>query len=144
MAITQAMCTSFKSDLLSAAQTFGPTSPDSYKIALYTSSATLDASTTAYSASNEVSSSGYTAGGLALTISTSPTTGGTTAYISFTSPVTWTGVTFTAAGALIYNTTKSNKAVAVFSFGGDQSVAGGQFNIVFPSATSTTAVLRIE
>lgn len=144
MAITQAMCTSFKSDLLSAAQTFGPTSPDTYKIALYTSAASLDASTTAYSATNEVSSSGYTAGGQTLTISVSPTTSGTTAYISFASPVTWSTVSFSTAGALIYNASKSNKAVAVFSFGTTQTVANGDFIISFPAATATTAVLRIE
>lgn len=144
MAITQAMPTSFKVEILQGVHNFGPTSPNSFKIALYTSSATLDASTTVYSSSNEVSSANYTAGGQALTISTTPTSGGTTAYISFSSPVTWSGVSFTAAGALIYNVTQGNKAVAVLSFGTPQTVSGGDFNIIFPAATSTTAILRIE
>lgn len=144
MAITQAMPTSFKVEILQGVHNFGPTSPNSFKIALYTSSATLDATTTVYSSSNEVSSANYTAGGQALTISTTPTSGGTTAYISFSSPVTWSGVSFTAAGALIYNVTQGNKAVAVLSFGTPQTVSGGDFNIIFPAATSTTAILRIE
>lgn len=144
MAITQAMSTSFKVEILQGVHNFGPTSPDSFKIALYTSSATLDAATSVYSATNEVVSANYTAGGLALVVSTTPTSGGTTAYLSFASPVTWSGVSFTARGALIYNATEGNKAVAVLSFGTDQTVSGGDFNIIFPAATSTTAILRIE
>lgn len=144
MAITQAMCTSFKVEILQGVHNFGPTSPDSFKIALYTNSASLDASTSVYSTSNEVASVNYTAGGLALTIATTPTSGGTTAFLSFASPVTWSGVSFTTRGALIYNATEGNKAVAVLSFGTDQTVTGGDFNIIFPAATSTTAILRIE
>lgn len=144
MAITQAMCTSFKVEILQGVHNFGPTSPDSFKIALYTNSANLDASTSVYSASNEVASVNYTAGGLALAIATTPTSGGTTAFLSFASPVTWSGVSFTTRGALIYNATEGNKAVAVLSFGTDQTVTGGDFNIIFPAATSTTAILRIE
>lgn len=144
MAITQAMPTSFKVEILQGVHNFGPTSPDTFKIALYTTSATLDATTTAYSATNEVSSANYTAGGYTLTISTTPTSGGTTSYISFASPVTWSAVSFTTSGALIYNTSKANRAVAVISFGTAQTVSGGDFTINFPAATSTTAILRIE
>jgi hypothetical protein len=144
MAITQAMPTSFKVELLQAVHNFGPTSANTFKIALYTNSATLDATTTVYSSTNEVVSTNYTAGGLALSISTTPTSGGTTAFISFTSPVTWSGVTFTTRGALIYNSTQSNKAVAVLSFGTDQIVSGGDFNIIFPAAAAATAILRVE
>lgn len=144
MPITQAMPTSFKVEILQAVHNFGPTTPNTFKIALYTNSATLNATTTVYSATNEVTSANYTAGGLALTISTTPTSGGTTAYISFTSPVTWSGVTFTTRGALIYNSTQSNKAVAVIDFGADQTVSGGDFNIIFPAAAAATAILRIE
>lgn len=144
MAITQAMPTSFKVEILQAVHNFGPTTPNVFKMALYTNSATLSAATTVYSTTNEVVSANYTAGGLALTISTTPTSGGTTAYISFTSPVTWSGVTFTTRGALIYNSTQGNKAVAVIDFGTDQIVSGGDFNVIFPAASSTTAILRIE
>ena len=144
MAITQAMSTSFKVEILQGVHNFGPTAPDTFKIALYTSSANLDASTAIYAATNEVVSAGYTAGGLTLTVSPTPTSGGTTAYLSFSSPITWSGVSFTARGALIYNSTEANKAVAVLSFGTDQTVSGGDFNIIFPAATSTTAILRIE
>jgi uncharacterized protein YfiM (DUF2279 family) len=144
MAITQAMPTSFKVEILQAVHNFGPTSANTFKMALYTNSATLSAATTIYSSTNEVVSANYTAGGLALTISTTPTSGGTTAYISFTSPVTWSGVTFTTRGALIYNSTQSNKAVAVIDFGTDQIVSGGDFNVIFPAAAAATAILRIE
>jgi hypothetical protein len=144
MPITQAMPTSFKVEILQAVHNFGPTSANTFKMALYTNSATLNAATTIYSSTNEVVSANYTAGGLALTISTTPTSGGTTAYISFTSPVTWSGVTFTTRGALIYNSTQSNKAVAVIDFGTDQIVSGGDFNVIFPAAAAATAILRIE
>lgn len=144
MAITQAMPTSFKVEILQAVHNFGPTSGNTFKIALYTSSATLSAATTVYSSSNEVSSTNYTAGGNTLTVSVTPTSSGTTAYISFTSPTTWSGVTFTARGALIYNSTQANKAVAVIDFGADQTVSGGDFNVIFPTANSTSAILRIE
>jgi hypothetical protein len=144
MAITQAMCTSFKVEILQGVHNFGPSTPDTFKIALFTNSANLDASTSVYSTANEVASTNYTAGGLTLTVSTTPTSGGTTAFLSFSSPVTWSGVSFTTRGALIYNATEGNKAVAVISFGTDQTVSGGDFNIIFPAATSTTAILRIE
>lgn len=144
MPISQAMSTSFKVEILQGVHNFGPTSGNTFKIALYTNAATLNAATTIYSATNEVSSANYVAGGNTLTVSTTPTSGGTTAFISFTSPTTWSGVSFTARGALIYNFTQGNKAVAVLDFGTDQVVSGGEFNIIFPTANSTSAILRIE
>jgi hypothetical protein len=150
MAITQAMTTSFKVQILTATHNFGtaPTratgAADVFKIALYTSSATLDASTTAYTTSNEVSSSGtnYVAGGKTLTISQAPTFTTTTAWLDF-DDITWDSATITSNGALIYNETQSNKAVAVLAFGGDKTSTAGNFTIQFPAATSTTAILRI-
>lgn len=149
MAITQAMVTSFKTESFDGIHNFGTgvtrgsTAADTFKIALYTSSASLDASTSTYSASNETSGTGYTAGGNTLTINQVPTSSGTTAYLSFATS-TWTSASFTAAGALIYNSTQGNKAVAVLSFGGNQTVAGGDFNILFPASGPTTAILRFE
>jgi hypothetical protein len=150
MPITQAMTTSFKVQILTATHNFGtaPTratgAADVFKIALYTSSATLDASTTAYTTSNEVSSSGtnYVAGGKTLTISQAPTFTTTTAWLDF-DDITWDSATITSNGALIYNETQSNKAVAVLAFGGDKTSTAGNFTIQFPAATSTTAILRI-
>lgn len=139
MAITQAMCTSFKVDLLDGEHDFGA---DTFKIALYTSSATLDATTTAYSATNETSGTGYTAGGNTLTVSTTPTSSGTTAYISF-SNTTWSTATITARGALIYNSTNANKAVAVLDFGSDKTSTAGDFTIQFPTADASNAIIRI-
>jgi hypothetical protein len=150
VAISQAMVTSFKVEILDGIHNFGvgvvraSTAADVFKLALYTSSATLDASTTAYTTSNEVSSSGtnYTAGGLTLTISQVPTSTGTTAFLDF-DDLTFPSATLTANGALIYNETQSNKAVAVLAFGGDKTSTAGNFTIQFPAATSTTAILRI-
>ena len=150
MAITQAMVTSFKVEILTAYHNFGTTvtragtGADTFKIALYTSSATLDATTTAYSATNEVTGTGYSAGGNTLTISQVPTYGGsgTTAYLSF-SDSTWSTATITANGALIYNSTQSNRAVAVLAFGGDKSSSAGNFTVQFPTANNTSAIIRI-
>jgi len=139
MAITQAMCTSFKVDLLDGEHDFGA---DTFKIALYTSSATLDATTTAYSATNETSGTGYSAGGNTLTVSTTPTSSGTTAYISF-SNTTWSTASITARGALIYNSTNANKAVAVLDFGSDKTSTAGDFTIQFPTADASNAIIRI-
>jgi len=139
MAITQAMCTSFKVDLLGGDQDFDV---DTFKIALYTSSATLDATTTAYSVTNEVSGTGYTAGGNTLTVSVAPTSSGTTAYISF-SNTTWSTATITARGALIYNSSKANAAVAVLDFGSDKTSTAGDFTIQFPTADASNAIIRI-
>jgi len=139
MAITQTLPTSFKVQLLNAQQNF---TSNTFKLALYTSSATLDATTTVYTTSSEVAGTGYTAGGNTLSVSVAPTSSGTVAYISFTDS-SWTTATFTARGALIYNTSQSNAAVAIFDFGADKSVVGGTFTVTFPAATNTTAVIRI-
>jgi hypothetical protein len=139
MPITQTLPTSFKVQLLNAQQNF---TSNTFKMALYTSSATLDAGTLIYTTSNEVFGTGYTAGGNTLVVSVVPTSSGTTAYLSFTD-TSWTTATFTARGALIYNTSQSNAAVAIFDFGSDKSVVGGTFTVTFPAATSTTAVIRI-
>ena len=145
--ITQAMCTSFKDELLEGVHDFRSSGGDTFKIALYTSSATLDATTTAYSATNEVANSGsYSAGGGALT-NISPTTSGTTAFTDF-DDISFTSATITARGALIYNSTPThtytNPAVAVLDFGGDKISTAGTFTIQFPAATSTEAIIRIS
>lgn len=140
MAISQAMCTSFKVDLLAGVQDFDT---DVFKIALYTSSATLDASTTAYTATGEVPSTGnYTSGGNTLTVSVTPTSGGTTAFISFAN-TTWANATITARGAMIYNSSKANKAVAVLDFGSDKTSTDGDFTVIFPTADASNAIVRI-
>jgi len=147
MAITQAMCTSFKVDLLNGIHAFGTTvaradtTADTMYMALYTSSATLDATTTAYSATNEVSGTGYVAGGQALT-TVAPTSSGTTAYLDFDDE-TWTSSTITARGALIYNSDQSNKSVAVLDFGSDKTSTAGDFTVVFPTADASNAIIRI-
>jgi len=150
MAISQAMVTSFKVEILDGVHAFGSSvvraseAPDVFKLALYTSSATLDAATTAYTTSDEVSSSGtnYPAGGLTLTVSQVPTSSSTTAYLDF-DDLTFPSATLTAAGALIYNETQSNKAVAVLAFGGDKTSTAGNFTIQFPTADASNAILRI-
>lgn len=143
MAISQAMCTSFKVGILDGTFDFSSGTSQTFKLALYTSSATLDASTTAYSATNEVSGIGYTAGGETLTISANPTSSGTTAYLDF-ADVTWTTATITARGALIYlaNGT-TNPAVAVLDFGADKTSTAGDFTVVFPTADASAAIVRI-
>jgi len=150
MAITQAMCTSFKEQLLKGEHDFTTSTGHTFKIALYTSSASLDAATTDYTVSNEVSDSGtnYTAGGNALTIaSSSPTTSGTTAFVDFDDEV-FSSVTLTARGALIYNTTtgggsSTTDSVAVLDFGSDKSATSGDFTIVFPAADASNAIIRL-
>jgi len=136
------MCTSFKQALLDGEMDFSSDTAQSYKIALYTSSASLDAATTAYTTSNEVSGTGYTAGGNTLTISTNPTTSGTTAFLSF-GTTTWSTATITARGALIYQAGGSTPAVAVLDFGGDKTSTAGDFQITFPTADATNAIIRI-
>jgi hypothetical protein len=123
---------------------FSSDTAQTFKIALYTSSATLSAATTAYTTSNEVSGTGYTAGGNTLTISTNPTNGGsgTTVYLSF-SNTTWTSSTITARGALIYKSGGTNPSVAVLDFGSDKSSSNGDFQIQFPTADATSAIIRI-
>lgn len=141
MAITQAMCTSFKVQLLSGAQNFNTGTTKVYKIALYTSTATLGAATTAYSSTDEVVGTGYTATGNTLVVSQIPTSTGTTAFIDFTD-TTWTSATITARGALIYNST-DNTAVAVLDFGADKTSTAGDFTIIFPAADASNAIIRI-
>lgn len=146
MAITSALCTSFKKELLERKHDFNASGGHTFKIALYTSSASLDASTTNYTTTNEVVGSGYTAGGITLT-NVDPTTSGTTAFIDF-ADVTWPSSTITAAGALIYNTTtdggsSTTNAVAVLSFGGDKSSTNGDFTVQFPAADASNAIVRI-
>lgn len=140
MAITQTMCSSFKQQILLGEHDMDT---DVIKIALYTSAATLDASTTAYTTSNEVSSSGtnYTAGGNTLT-GAAVTLDGTTAIVDF-ADTTWASSTITARGALIYNSSKSNKAIAVLDFGGDKTSTNGAFTINFPAAAASTAIIRV-
>ena len=145
MAITQAMCTSFKQELLEGKHDFR-TSGHTFNIALFTSSATLDASTTDYSTTNEVSGTGYSAGGQALT-NVDPTTSGTTAFCDF-SDETFTTATITANGAMIYNTTTAGgsgttDAVVVLAFGGDKTSTAGDFTIQFPTADASNAIIRI-
>jgi len=143
MAITQAMCTSFKQELLTGTHDFTNSTGDTFKIALYTNSATLGATTTAYSATNEVANgNGYTTGGEALT-NVTPTSSSTTAYTDF-ADVTWSSATITANGALIYNDDHaSDAAVAVLAFGGDKTSTNGDFTIQFPTADASSAIIRI-
>jgi hypothetical protein len=150
MANTQAMCTSFKSEILTGTHNFGvaptrgSTAADSFKAALYLASATVNATTTAYSATNEVSGTGYTAGGVAVTNATVPTTSGTTAYWTPSASITYTTVTLTTAfdAVLIYNSTQSNKAVSVHTFG-SQTVTAGTFSLTMPTNGAGTALLNI-
>jgi hypothetical protein len=135
MAITQAMATSFKSEILQEGHNLAS---DTLKIALYTSSASLDGSTTAYTTSNEISGTGYSAGGVTLT-NTTVSTSGTTAFFDADDP-TWTSASFTARGALIYNSTNSDKAIAILNFGGDFTVSSGTFRIVFPAAGANAII----
>ena len=142
MAISQAMCTSFKVELLTGTHDFTNSTGDTFKIALYTSSATLDATTTAYSATNEVSGTGYTAKGNTLT-NVTPTSSSTTAYTDF-ADTTWSSATITANGALIYNEDATgDPAVAVLAFGGDKTSTNGDFTIQFPTADASNAIIRI-
>jgi hypothetical protein len=136
------MCTSFKSQLMSGLHDFDNPGGNTFKIALYTSAATLGATTTAYSATNEVATGGgYAAGGNTLT-AVSPTTSGTTAFVDF-ADTTWSASTITANGALIYNSNASNAAVVVLAFGSDKSSSNGDFRIIFPTANATDAIIRI-
>lgn len=141
MAITTAMTTSFKKEVLEALHDFNVSGGSTFKLALYTSSADLGAATTAYSATNEVSGTGYTAGGVTLT-NIDPAISGTTAFADF-ADATFADATITAAGALIYNSSQSNRAVAVLSFGGDKTSTNGDFVIQFPVADASNAIIRI-
>lgn len=142
MAITQAMCTSFKKELLEGVHNFKNSGGSTFNIALYTSSATSGASTTAYSTTNEVSGTGYTAKGATLT-RVDPSTSGTTALTDF-ADASFSNATITANGALIFNDSASNDAaVAVLAFGGDKTSTAGTFTIQFPTADASNAIIRI-
>lgn len=141
MPISQALCTSFKVELMTGTHNFTTSTGNTFKLALYTSAATLGASTTAYSATNEASGTNYTAGGANLT-NVTPTSSGTTAFTDF-ADLTFSNVTITANGALIYNSSASNKAVCVLAFGSDKTATAGNFTIVFPTADATNAIIRI-
>lgn len=144
MAISQAICNTFKAELLQGIHDFDP-GADVFKLALYTSAANLDASTTAYTTSGEVvaTSGTYTPGGNSLTVTaTFPKLDGSVGIVTFNNTV-WSSVTLTARGALLYNSSKSNRAVAVFNFGADKTATTGDFTVLFPTATAATAVLRL-
>ena len=155
MANTQAMCTSFLGELLTATHNFGtaPTrgtsTADTFKAALYLTTATIDAATTAYTATGEVSGTGYSAGGVAVTNGTAPSSTNTsstagTAYWTPSASITYTSVTLTTAfdTVLIYNSTQSNKAVSVHTFG-SQTITAGTFTLTMPANTTSTALLRL-
>jgi len=150
MAITTAMCTSFKAEVLQATHNFSASGGNSFKLALYaiggggksSTTATLGAATTAFTTTGEVASSGtYVTGGLALT-NVDPTTGGTTGFTDFADK-SFTTATITARGALIYNDTNSDKAVCALDFGGNKTSTAGTFTIQFPAAAASTAIIRI-
>ena len=141
MAITQAMCTSFKKELLEAKHNFLLSGGNTFNLVLYTSSATMSAATTAYSTSQEASGTNYTAKGASLT-RVNPTTSGTTAFTDF-SDLTFGTATITARGCLIFNDTQSDKAVCAIDFGGDKTSTAGDFTVVFPSPTATGAIIRL-
>lgn len=142
MAITQAMCSSFKGEVMQALHNFNSAGGNTFKLALYTSAANLDATTTAYTATGEVANSGsYTAGGGTLTNS-GVSVSGTTGFTDF-ADISFTSATITARGALIYNSTNANRAVCVLDFGSDKTSTAGTFTIIFPAANATDAIIRI-
>ena len=150
MANTQAMCTSFKGEILSGIHALGTTviragtGADTLKAALYLASATVNASTTAYSATNEVSGTNYSAGGITVTNATAPTTSGTTGYWTPSASFTYTNVTLATAfdAVLVYNSTQSNKAISVHTFG-SQTITAGTFTLTMPTSDATNALIRI-
>ena len=136
------MCTSFKKELLEGVHDFLNSGGDTFKIALYTNSASFTAATTAYTTSNEVTGTNYTAGGNTLT-RVNPATSGTTAFTDF-ADTTWASSTITARGAIIYNDTATgNPAVVILDFGGDKTSTNGDFKVVFPAADASNAIIRI-
>jgi hypothetical protein len=141
MAITSAIPTSFKQELLVGTHNFTASSGNAFKIALYTSSATLGAATTAFTTTGQASGTNYTSGGATAT-SVTPTTSGTTAICDF-ADLTFGTATVTARGMMLYNDTQSDKACAVVDFGGDKTSTAGDFTIVFPSPTATGAIIRL-
>ena len=148
MPIVQTATTNFKVELPQGVHNFGPISPDTFKIALYTSAANIGPATSVYTTSGEVVGTGYVAGGNTLTISVTPTSGNNlsgvpTSYWSFNN-TSWTGATFTARGALIYNSTEGNKSVAVLDFGSDKTVNNDTFQVIFPTPDANSAIVRIS
>jgi hypothetical protein len=148
MTIAQTATTSFKVELPQGIHNFGPTSPDTFKVALYTASADLGAATTAYTTSGEVVGAGYVAGGNTLVINVTPVAANNalnipTSYWSFSNS-SWLNATFTARGALIYNVTEGNKSVAVLDFGADKTVNHDTFQIIFPAPDANSAIIRIS
>jgi hypothetical protein len=150
MSFAQTATTSFKVELPQGIHNFGPTAPDTFKIALYTAAASLDATTAVYdpAAPGQVVGAGYTVGGNTLTISVTPvaannSSGTPTSYWSFAN-TSWTSATFTARGALIYNATEGNKSVAVLDFGSDKTVNNDTFQIIFPTPDANSAIIRIS
>jgi hypothetical protein len=142
MAVTQTLCTSFKIALLDGEMDFSADTSQTFKLALFTSSATLDATTTAYSTTNEVSGTGYTAGGNTLTIAANPASSGTTAFLDF-ADTTFASSSITARGALIYKSGGGDPAIAVIDFGEDKQTSSADFVIQFPTADKTNAIIRI-
>ena len=142
MAITQTLCTSFKVALLNGEMDFSADTSQTFKLTLFTSSATLDATTTAYSTTNEVSGTGYTAGGNTLTIAANPASSGTTAFLDF-ADTTFASSSITARGALIYKSGGGDPAIAVIDFGEDKQTSSADFVIQFPTADKTNAIIRI-
>ena len=150
MSNTQAMCTSFKGELLTGTHNFGTgviraaTTADTFKAALYLASATVNASTTAYSTTGEVTGTNYTAGGVTITNATAPTTSGTTGYWTPSASFVYTNVTLSTAfdAVLVYNSTQTNKAVSVHTFG-SQTVTSGTFTLTMPTNDATNALIRL-
>ena len=143
MAITQTICTSFKVALLNGEMDFSADTSQTFKLALFTSSATLDATTTAYSTTNEVSGTGYTAGGNTLTIAANPASSGTTAFLDF-ADTTFASSSITARGALIYKSGGGDPAIAVIDFGEDKQTSSADFVIQFGTADKTNAIVRVS
>jgi hypothetical protein len=150
VANTQALCTSFKGELLVGHHNFGTgviraaTTADTFKAALYLASATVNASTTAYSSSGEVTGTGYTAGGVTVTFGTPPSTSGTTAFVTPSASISYSAVTLSTAfdAVLIYNSTQSDKAVSVHTFG-SQTVTAGTFTLTMPTNDASTGLIRL-
>ena len=144
MAITSAICNSFKQEILVGTHNFTASSGNAFKLAMYTSSATLNKSTTAYASTNEISNtsgSAYSAGGKTI-VSVTPALSGDTACCDF-ADISFTSASFTANGCLIYNDTQADKAVCVVAFGSDKTVSSGTFTIQFPAADASNAIVRI-
>ena len=148
MAIAQPATTNFTDELPPGIHNFGPTAPDTFKIALYTAAANLTAATAVYTTVGEVVGAGYVAGGNTLVISVTPTSGNNsgnvpTAFFSFSNS-SWPSSSFTARGALIYNSTEGNKSVAVLDFGSDKTVSNDTFTVIFPTPDANNAIVRIS